>query len=191
MKFDVLRHKRNILTLVALLTVGSVNLPAASLAATGTFTDTLVSPGVYQYDITLTNTGGTTLGTFWFGWIPGHGFLTAAPTDIQSPAGWKETTTNSNMAIQWVDTGTLLAAGSSQSGFIFDSTLTPSQLEGPSSLAGDPVATSFVYIAAPFGDPGYQFVVTTASSSGVPEPATMALASLGLAALWRKVTRRA
>jgi len=168
-----------IATALGLLLVARINLSASGLTATGTFTDSLISPGDYQYDITINNTGGTTIGTFWFSWIPCCGFLTAAPTNIQSPSGWADVTTNTNMAILWTDNGALLP-GASQSGFIFDSTLTPAQLEGPSSTPGDPVATSFVYIAAPFGDPGFQFVVTPASTASVPEPATIALAALGL-----------
>src|SRR5579871_5733908 len=191
MRLDTRNRTITILTLLGLVCVLSVNLSAASIAASGTFTDSLIGPGEYQYDITLTNTGTTTIGTFWFSWIPGFGFMTLPPTNIQSPMGWTGVTTNSNMAIQWVDTGTLLAPGSSQSGFIFDSTLTPAQLEGPSSMPNDPVATSFVYAGAPLVGPGFQFVVTQAQGS-VPEPATFALASLGigLAAIVRKSLRR-
>jgi hypothetical protein len=33
--------------------------------ASATFTDCLVTPGVWQYDLDLTDTGTTTVGTFW------------------------------------------------------------------------------------------------------------------------------
>jgi hypothetical protein len=179
-----------ILPMLALLCVPSVNLSAGTLSAGDTFTDTLVSPGVYQYDLTLNNTGTTTIGTFWFSWIPGTGFMTVAPTDVISPSGWTGTITNGGAAIQWLDSGTL-SAGSSQSGFEFDSTLTPAEMEAPSSIPADPVATSFAYIAAPFGDPGLQFVATPAPSS-VPEPGTVLLtaAGIGLAAFGRRLTSR-
>ena len=57
---------------------------ADGITATATFTDTPNASlaGVNDYSITLNNTGTTTIGTFWFGWVPGAGFLSAAPTDI-------------------------------------------------------------------------------------------------------------
>jgi hypothetical protein len=180
------------LPLLALLFVQSVNLSAGTLDASATFTDTVVSPGVYQYDITLNNTGTTTIGTFWFSWVPGFAFMSTAPTDIIDPSGWTDMTTNGGAAIQWVDTGTLLGAGMSLSGFEFESTLTPAELEAASSaIPADPVATSFVYIGAPFGDPGLQLVVTPAQGT-VPEPATFLITGLGIgcAVFGRKVLRR-
>jgi len=166
-----------LLPLLTLLCVQSVNLCAGTLSASATFTDTEVSPGVFQYDLTLNDTGTTGVGTFWFGWVPGDGFMTVAPTAVQSPTGWTEMVTNGGGAIQWVDSGAL-SPGSSQSGFEFDSTLTPSQLEGPSVIPSDPVDTSFAYIGAPFGDPGFQFVATPAATA--PEPATILLVALGI-----------
>jgi hypothetical protein len=179
------------LPLLALLFVQSVNLSAGTLDASATFTDTVVSPGVYQYDITLNNTGTTTIGTFWFSWVPGFGFMSTAPTDVQSPSGWSDSITNSGGAILWTDAGAL-GQGMSQSGFEFESTLTPAELEAASSaIPTDPVTTSFVYIAAPFGDPGLQLVVTPAQGA-VPEPATFLLTALGIgcAVFGRKLVRR-
>ena len=85
--------------------------------------------------------------------------------------------TNGGGAIQWIASGALIPGGS-QSGFEFDSTLTTSQLEGASVIPSDPVATSFAYIGAPFGDPGFQFFATPAATA--PEPATILLTALGI-----------
>jgi PEP-CTERM motif len=158
-------------------------LPADEIA-TATFTDTTVSPGVFQFDITLNNTGTTTIGTFWFSWIVGAGFMPVAPTNVTSPAGWSPLLTNANSAIQWT-TASPLATGASLTDFIFDSTLTPAQLEAPSiSHPSDPLATAFIYSTSPFSDAGVQFVVTPAPvTAHTPEPATLLLSSLGLAAL--------
>jgi hypothetical protein len=155
----------------------------AGILATATYTDSIVSPGVYQYDLTLDNTGTTTIGTFWFSWIPGAGFLTAAPTSIISPTGWSDITTNANKAIQWKTSSDLLAPGDSLSGFEFDSTETPAQMlapfAGPGLGTGDPETTSFVYIAAPLADPGFQLTAEPAVTS-TPEPGTLLLTLSGL-----------
>ncbi len=161
----------------------SVCVPAsASILATATYTDSLVSPGVYQYNLTLDNTGTTTVGTFWFAWIPGAGFMSATPSAITSPTGWSEIVTDAGGAIQWHTSTNLLAPGNTLSGFSFDSTETPAQLAGtvPSGPgAGDPITTSFVYIAAPLADPGKQFVPTPANTP-VPEPSGLGPFLLGL-----------
>jgi hypothetical protein len=170
----------------------------ASILATATYTDSVVSPGVYQYDLTLDNTGTTTIGTFWFSWIPGAGFLSATPTSIESPAGWSDITTNANMAIQWKTSSDLLAPGASLSGFEFDSTETPTQMfgtfAGPGLGAGDPETTSFVYIAAPLADPGFQLTAEP-TVTPTPEPGTLllTLSGLGLAAgsIKSRLARRA
>jgi hypothetical protein len=170
--------------LLAAAISASLTAPAfAQLSAAATFTDTLAAPGKYQYQLTLSNTGSTTVGTYWFAWIPGAGFLAAAPSDVTSPAGWTDNVTNSGGAIQWLTSSNLLAPGATLSGFSFESSETPAQLAatfaGPGIGTGDPVTTSFVYIAAPFGDPGAQ-LVTRSGSRSVPEPATLSLLGAGL-----------
>jgi hypothetical protein len=165
------------LILLAAVTALAATAHADGIAATATITDTQISPGEYQYSITLNNTGTTTIGTYWFGWVPGAGFLTATPTSVVAPTGWTDTVTNSGKAVRWVTTTNLLAAGDSLSGFEFDSTETPAQLQltVPSGVgAGDPVTTSYVYIAAPLGDPGFQL-----DTQLTPEPSTMLLLLTG------------
>jgi len=57
--------------------------------------------------------------------------MTVPPTNIESPPGWTETTTNSSGAIQWVDDSIIVGAGTVTDRLHFDSTLTPAELEGP------------------------------------------------------------
>lgn len=133
----------------------------ASLQATATITYTQ-SGSNYTYHITLNNTGTTTVGTFFFAWIPGEDFLKTNPSSVQSPANWTETIFHSGVTdgygIDWT-TSVKLQAGQSLSGFSFTTTDTPAQVFGNSVYyTSTPVCTSFVYIGALFGDPGYQFV---------------------------------
>jgi len=91
-------------------------------------------------------------------------------------------TTNGGAAIQFV-TSMPLTAGSSLSGFTFDSTETPAELlsafTGMEPGTGDPQSTAFVYSGAPLVGAGDQFVVTPATAS-TPEPGTMLLTLTGL-----------
>ncbi len=176
---------RNALRLAGITVLLTVPSFAAGLSATATYTDVPdpTTAGVYDYSLTLNNTGTTTIGTFWFAWVPGGDFLSPTPTHVTLPAGWTDNifnnATNTGSSIRWVTTTSLLQPGQSLSGFNFESTETPTQLLGnvPSGTgAGDPILTSFVYIAAPFADPGAQIVATAVT----PEPSSFALLATGL-----------
>jgi PEP-CTERM motif-containing protein len=189
------KYSSKLLLLLIVFLAASASIRANGLDATATYTDMLVSPGVYQYDLTLNNTGTTTIGTFWFSWIPGAGFMGVTPTDVMSPAGWVDTITNSGGSVRWVASSPI-AAGTSVTGFIFDSTMTPAQFmgtfAGPGLGTGDPITTSTIYIAAPFGDPGAQIAATAAAVVGTPEPSTLTLAAIamGLLALAAGTSRK-
>ena len=141
---------RSSLLAAAALFAGST--ASASIMSTASITATQPSAGLYNYNLTLNNTGTTTIGTFWFSWIPGAGFLSAPPTNVLSPTGWTSTVTNAGAGIRWVDTGTLLGAGASLTGFNFTSTETPTQLASNFTAANgttEPASIYFVYIGAP------------------------------------------
>jgi hypothetical protein len=170
---------------------------ASGIDASATFTDTLISPGEYQYNLTLDNIGTTTIGTFWFSWIPGDNFMPVNPTSIDSPTGWQELVTtggpSDGFAIQWTakTSASDLAEGNSLSGFSFDSSLTPAELESPASgNPSDPVTTAFVYNQAPFSDAGFQLTVQPATAT--PEPTTILSTAFGfgLIVLSRSLLRR-
>ena len=48
----------------------------------------------YVYTISITNTGTSDIGTFWFGWMPtdnqgdGNSLLLSAPGPVSAPTGW-------------------------------------------------------------------------------------------------------
>jgi hypothetical protein len=180
------KYSNKLLLLLAVFLAASVSIRADGLDATATYTNMQVSPGVFQYDLTLNNTGTTTIGTFWFSWIPGAGFMGVSPTNVMSPAGWTDTLTNTDASIQWL-AAIPIAPGTSVTGFIFDSTMTPAQFmgtfAGPGLGTGDPITTSTIYIAAPFVDPGAQITATTAAVVGTPEPSSLSLAAIAMGLL--------
>jgi uncharacterized repeat protein (TIGR01451 family) len=137
----------------------------AQLQASATVTATPLNASTYRYEIVLKNTGTTTIGTFWFSWIPGQDFMPSAPSNIMSPLYWSANLTHGSPAdgygIQWVSSFPVyyLPAGQSFAGFSFDSAMTPSQ------LAAGMLGTSYVYVGAPLADLGFNFVVTTATAA--------------------------
>jgi hypothetical protein len=191
--------KPYLLLLGGLICAGGPSLLASGIDATATFTDTTISPGVFQYDLTLNNTGSTTIGTFWFSWIPGSDFMPVSPTGVVSPTGWGDTITTGGppdgFAILFTANAAAddLAAGGSLSGFMFDSTLTPAELQIASTESpANPVNTAFSYIGAPLDDPGVKFLVTPAITASTPEPTTTLSTALGfgLILLFSNLLRR-
>jgi hypothetical protein len=182
--FRSLRSARTLSLLIAIAASAAI-AHAGTLSASATISDVQVSPGLYDYSIDLTNTGSTTIGTFWFSWVPGAGFLSATPSDVWSPTGWTDNITNGGASIQWIASGAsdYLQPGWSLSGFGFESTETPAELlldfTGSGTGSGDPVLTSTAYIGAPFSSDPYIFTVAE-----TPEPGTLLLmlSGLGLAA---------
>ncbi|HTU27270.1 MAG TPA: PEP-CTERM sorting domain-containing protein [Pirellulales bacterium] len=157
----------------------------ADILASAAITAQQVSPGEYQYDITLDDIGTTNIATFWYAWVPGEGFLASQPTNITGPAGWTDTVTDT-YAIRWEDAATPLVAGNSLSGFQFDSSDTPSEVFGMSvAYPTTPVDTSVVYATAPPSGSSDQFVVTS------PEPSTLAMLAAGTLGLMLAARRRA
>lgn len=149
-------------------------------------TGTSTAP-IYHYDITVTDTGTTNVGTFWFGWIPDEDFLPSVPSAVSNPTGWNNTLTGSHnssdgTAIEWVASSNAITPGQSLSGFDFTTTDSPSVLGAVSpSHPAYPATTSFVYSGAAFSDAGFQFVAsppvqTTASTTTVSSSSPSATA---------------
>jgi hypothetical protein len=146
----------------------------------------LTATGSDAYSITLNNTGNSTIGTFWYSWVPGKDFMSVAPTNVTSPAGWTSNITHGGSsdgyAIQWtaISPADDLVLGNSLSGFSFDSTLSASQLTIDDSplYPTMPVGTSYTYTGSPFSSAGDLFTVNP-----VPEASTIVLAAVS-ACVW-------
>jgi hypothetical protein len=138
-----------------------------------------ISTGDWSYTITLKDTGTTTIGTFWFSWVPGADFMPVTPLSHPAPAGWTDTITHNpgiystdGYAIQWVASSPSsdLQPGQSKV-FHFRSSATPTEIFGKSSFYPTQlVTTSTVFHAGPSSDRGYTFH----SSSNKVIPATPA-----------------
>ena len=151
----------------------------------------------YTYDLSLTNTStdGSTVGTFWFAWIPHQSYLATNPITVSAPTGWADGPDSQSVGgalgekgasieFQAGGSGSYLAAGNTLKGFSFTTPDSPSSVFGDSIyFPGTPVLTSQVYHAGPFSDTfnginGYQFLVQV-----VPEPAPVALMGVAAGAL--------
>src|SRR6516164_109855 len=143
-----------------------------------------LGPSLWQYSITLHDTGTTPIGTFWFSWVPGEGFLASLPSSIKSPAGWADMITNGappsdGYSIQWTSSSSPLMPSASLKGFSFDSSEAPSSVFGDSVIhPGTPVSTSTVYSGAPSVGPELIFAATP-----VPEPSAWAMLLVGFVVL--------
>jgi hypothetical protein len=138
--------------------------------ASATITATQLDPTHWQYNITLNDTGSTTVGTLWFAWVPGQDYLDSQPFNVVNPAGWTHNITHGGpsdgYAIQWLATSSAadVPADGTLNGFSFTSTDAPSAVFGNSVFyPGTPVLTSFVYSNGPFSDGGFDFQVAEAA----------------------------
>ena len=94
---------------------------SASIAATQ------LASGDYQYTINLDDNGSTTIGTFWFAWIPVpfEDFLASSPNSEAAPTGWTDTITHAGShdgyGILWTasSASSFLQPGHSLPGFLF------------------------------------------------------------------------
>lgn len=178
---------------LAVMLVGWAGRTYAAIGASETITAKQAGPNSWNYSMSLTNTGTTTIGSYWFAWLPGYDFLPSAPTSLSAPAGWTVTTPQDGFiqpywSIQWVSPTTPLQPGQTLSGFNFTSPDSPAVVGGPSYLGSIyPVSFAYAYIGAPELDLGTSFSapVTTVT----PEPATLSML-LGLPAVMLVRRRR-
>ena len=124
--------------------------------ATAKLTFSQVSPGTYQYNLSLTNTGTAAIQTFWFAWddVPDTNFMTVSPTSISGPSNWFGIITHNTVGpadgygIQFYTPISPfdLTGGNTLTGFSFQSTETPAQMFAASPFEpAFQTLSSFVY----------------------------------------------
>jgi hypothetical protein len=183
---------------VFLAVVSGSPATAQTPAGKAVVTETSSSGAIFDYSILLTNTSSTaTIGTFWYSWIPGQSYLSAAPTNIVNPTGWNDSIITpggpdaGGYSIMWT-TSTPLAAGGTET-FDFDSTETPAQLAGNSPFFTTPSSEStfFLYSGTAFATPSVEGI---ASVVAAPEPQgsfLFAISLVGLFICWNRFSSRA
>jgi hypothetical protein len=181
-------HRIGVITALALLGFALRSPAYGGISATSTISSVALSASSFEYSLTLTNTGTTPIGTFWFAWEPLYNLLPTAPTSVSSPAGWNGAPGSDFYgvpfgSVQWIAT-TPLQPGNTISGFKFDSPDSPNTLSA-NSIYGPKIEFSYVYIGAPETDPG-AFLTPTAPT---PEPGTLALLMLPAAFVLRRKRR--
>lgn len=181
-------RRKSSLAVIALLCI-AVAPAFAQLEATATIS-AIPDGANFDYTITLTNTGDSDIGTFWFAWTPPdmpaeYDFLPSAPFAINQPTGWFGNSSAGfpGYSIEYYNyTGSLIAPGDTGV-FQFSSPDSPSTLQ--ESTFGFPNTTSFIYADQPeVGD------TARVDPVFVPEPSTYSLLAISSAGLLALLYRR-
>jgi hypothetical protein len=177
------------LTIAAAMMFSAMAARAQDVEVNGFMTDVPAGGGVFDYTLTLENTGSEPVEGLWLGWA-----LSSNPVfDIQSPTnagnnlGWASDVDGNSVQYGGSSSETFLEPGESGT-FTFDSTSTPAQFM--SQTAGQSVA---------YGDDASQFAIEDNSLHSVefapavvPEPSVAGLLPIGalIAAGWRRLRAR-
>jgi hypothetical protein len=161
----------------AALAASTLSSQAQNVNLTTSLTPVTAAGGVFDYTLTLNNTGPEAIESLWLGWVPGS-FNIANPSIAGNNLGW--TSILDGNSIQYEGTaGTALAAGHSGT-FTFDSTTTPAEFMAQTGQAGDSTAygvnAANGQLSLTLSPPDTEvFALTTV----VPEPSTFAILALG------------
>lgn len=153
--------------------------------ASATISAVSVSGG-FDYTITLTDIGTTSLRSFWYGWTTSGNNLSSVPSTAGNTLGWGNSVVGNS--IEWVNSsGTVLTPGNSGT-FTFFST------SNPATLTTSPSGESVAYvngITFTQGNPNDSTPVFSPTLVATPEPSSMALIGVGavglLGASWRRI----
>jgi hypothetical protein len=185
-------------TRVSLAVAVGLSLSAASgraqnVLVNSTISDAAAGGGVFDYTMTVKNTGTEAIESLWVGWIPGV-FDISSPSNPQNSLGWGNSI-SAGASLQYAGTASTALLTGQTGTFTFASTSTPAQFM--SHAAGD--STAYGVNAANgqlsfslSGPDTLTFNPTVAVAA--PEPSTfglLAVGSLGMVgALRRKLLGR-
>src|SRR5271170_4712765 len=119
------------LVIAAGLALSAISGNAQDVNVTGSLTYVQGTGGVFDYTLTLSNSGPESVQALWLGWTVGN-FDIASPSNPSSSLGWSASLQGNSIQF---GAGTALASGDSAT-FTFHSTSTPTQFHagtaGPS-----------------------------------------------------------
>ena len=173
------------LTLVAVAGFAASTASSQAQSASATISGTAVTGG-FDYTITLDNTGGTALKSFWYGWTQSGNNLAVNPTTPGNSLGWVNTL-DANSIMWGNGTGTALNPGNTAT-FTFFSTSTPAAITTAPSGESVAYVNGITFSQGVAGDSTGIFSPVLVAS---PEPSSIALLAFGslglLAGGWRKL----
>jgi hypothetical protein len=182
MKPQKLTQIRIVLALVAGL-AGSTSSFAQSASATISGVPVV---GGYNYTITMLNTGGLNLNSFWYGWTDSGNNLPSNPSGAGNSLGWNNILDGNSIMWQNGGGGAALTPGSSGT-FTFFSTSTPGAITTP------PSGESVAYVGSidfSQGVPGDSTGIFSPVLVAVPEPGSASLLAVSLLGLWSASRRK-
>ncbi len=168
------------------LAISAVSGHAQSATAT---ISGILNGGLYDYTITLHNTGGTVLDSFWYAWtLSGNNLSTPITAgSAASSLGWVNSAIEGNTSISWGgNAGNALASGGTTT-FTFTST------EDPVSITTGTSGQSVAYVGGidfSQGAPGDSTGVFSPTLQTVPEPSSAGLMAAGLFGLLFRTVRK-
>ena len=146
-------------------------------SATATISGGSIGGGNFDYTITLKNTGGLTLNSFWYGWTLSGDNLPSDPSSATNALGWANDLSANSIMWQNTTSSSGLTSGSSAT-FSFVTTDTLSAITA--SPVGDSVAFTTDTIQFNQGVGGLSTGVFSPAVVTTPEPSALGLFGIGL-----------
>ena len=178
--------KRSLFFVVAGVALLAISARAQDVTVDGFLSVVPAANNVYDYTLTLQNTGPEAVEGFWLGWVPGS-FNVAMPTNLGNDLGWASVVADVSSVEYGGSPSETFLASEATGIFTFDSTSTPAEFmnetAGPSTAYGVDFQPQFS-----FGLSGPDYVEF--SPTVVPEPSTFGLLVIGALGLWRLRWRR-
>ena len=158
----------------AALIFSALSSRAQDVAVTGLLTDIPAGGGVFDYTLTLQNTGSEAVESLWLGWALSSSpiFDIAGPTQAGNNRGWASVVDGNSVQYGGSSSETFLAPAATAT-CTFESTSTPAEFM--SEAAGQSVA--YGVDASPFAieDNSLNSIEFAPSVAAVPEPSAVSL----------------